>query len=63
MVAILNLFLRKYLFDDFRKGISPLFLPEAGKVYANDNLNASCELIKGGGLNLEQKNWRALVIS
>lgn len=48
MAAILNLFLEKYLFDDFRKGISPVFLPEAVKVYANDNLNAGCELITRG---------------
>lgn len=40
MSAIRNLFLEKYLFDDFRKSISPAFLPEAGKVYANDNLCA-----------------------
>lgn len=37
MAAILNLFLEKYLFDDFRKSISPVFLPEAGKLYANDS--------------------------
>lgn len=47
MAAIFNLFFKKYLFDDFMKGISPVFLPEAGKVYANGNLNAGCDLIMG----------------
>lgn len=45
MATVFNLFLQKYLLDDFIKGISPVFLPEAGKVYANGNLNAGWDLI------------------
>lgn len=55
MATVFNLFLEKYLFDDFIKGISPVFLPEAGKVYANGNLNAGCDLITGGWSQLTVK--------
>lgn len=55
MAAVFNLFLEKYLFDDFIKGFSPVFLPEAGKIYANGNLNAGCDLITRGWSQLRVK--------
>lgn len=50
MAAILNLFLEKYLSDDFEQAF---LLPSF--ICANDNLNASGELITGGWSQLRAK--------